>query len=163
MALPLHPQCRIHTAEVRIALHGHACHMIQRMAQARITPAPPHHQSTLATVLRDRGDPAMRAQHLIVSFGQRLGGFRTEPGRHFPSDPRQRQHHRHSRWPLILAQLLSQGAQQGVDLLATGLTLLGQHAQTGQQEPTMGLRGFGGARGPRAAPASVSTSAPRGP
>lgn len=32
MALPLGPQRRIHPAEVRIALHGHARHVIQRMA-----------------------------------------------------------------------------------------------------------------------------------
>jgi len=147
MPLPLRPQRRIHAAEVRIALHSDARHVIQRMAQARVTPVPHHHLSTLATLPRDRGDPTMCTQDLIVSFGQGLGGFRTEPGRHCPPDPGQRLHNHHIRWILPLARLVSHSAQQGAYLLATGLQLLGQDAQTGQQEPTRGLRGFWGARG----------------
>ena len=147
MPLPLRPQSRLHAAEVRIALHSDARHVIQRMAQARVTPVPHHHLSALATVLRDGGDPAMRAQHLIVSFGQGLGGFRKKPGRNFTSDPGQRLHNRYIRWTLTLARLVSHGAQQGAYLLATGLKLLGQDSQTGQQETTMGLSGFCGARG----------------
>jgi hypothetical protein len=45
------------------------------------------------------------------------------------------------------ARLVSQSAPQGAYRLATGLQWLGQDAQTGQQDPTMGLRGFWGARG----------------
>jgi hypothetical protein len=89
----------------------------------------------------------MRAQHLIVALGQGLGGFGKEPGRHFPSDSRQRQHNGDIRWPLTLARRFSQSAQQSTDLSTTGLKLFGEHAQTGQQERTMGLRRFGGARG----------------
>jgi hypothetical protein len=37
MPLPLRPQRRIHAAEVGIALHSDARHVIQRMAQARVT------------------------------------------------------------------------------------------------------------------------------
>ena len=125
MPLPLRPQRRIHTAEVRITLHRDARHVLQRMAQARVTPVPHHHLSTLTTLLRDGGDPTMRTQHLIVAFGQGLGGFRKEPGRNFSSDSRQRQHNRYVRRTLTLARLLSQGAQQSADLLATSLKLLG--------------------------------------
>ena len=89
MPLSLRPQRRIDAVEVSIALHGDSGHVIQRMAQAGVTTAPYHHQSAFATVLRDWGDPAMRAQHLIVSFGQGLRRFRKEPGRNFPSDPAQ--------------------------------------------------------------------------
>jgi hypothetical protein len=147
MPLSLRPQRRIHAAEVRIALHSDARHVIQRMAQARVTTVPHHHLSTLATLLRDGGDPTMRAQHLIVPLGQGLGGFRKEPGRNFTPDSGQRLHNRHIRGTLSLAWLASHGAQQSADLLATGLKLLGQDAQTGQQEPTMCLRSFWGARG----------------
>ena len=90
MALPLRPQRRIHAAEVSIVLHGDARHVIQRMAHTGVTPVPHHYQSALATLLRDGGDPAMCAQHLIVSLSQGLGRFRKEPGRNFSSDPRQR-------------------------------------------------------------------------
>ena|SRR5438094_54813 len=107
MPLPLRPQCRIHAAKMSIALHGDSRHVIQCMAQAGITTAPHYHLSALATLLRDGGDPAMRAQHLIVSFGQGLGGFRKEPGGNFPSDPRQRLYNRHIRWTLTLARLVS--------------------------------------------------------
>jgi hypothetical protein len=127
MPLSLRPQCRIHAVAVRVALHGDSGHVIQRMAQAGVPTAPHHHHAAFATVLRDWGDPAMRAQPLLVSFGQGLRRFRKEPGRHFPSDPRQRQHNRHIRWPLTVTRFLSQGVQQGADLLATGLQLLGQH------------------------------------
>jgi hypothetical protein len=81
MPLPLRPQSRIHAAEVRIALHGDSCPVIQCMAQAGVTTVPHHHLSALTTLLRDGGNPAMRAQHLIVPFGQGLGGFRKKPGR----------------------------------------------------------------------------------
>src|SRR5215217_521148 len=86
MPLPLRPQSCIHAAEMRLALHGDSRHVIPRMAQAGVTPAPHYHLSALATLLRDGCDPAMRAQHLIVSCGQGLGGFRKEPGCNFPSD-----------------------------------------------------------------------------
>ncbi len=128
MPLSLRPQRRLHAVEVSVAWHGNSGHVIQRMAQARVTTAPHHHHSAFATVLRDGGDPARRAQHLRVSFGQGLRRFRTEPGRHCTSDPRQRQHHRHVRWTLTVTRFLSQGVPQGADLLATGLQLLGQHA-----------------------------------
>ena len=128
MPLSLRSQRRLHAAAVRIALHGDARHVIQRMAQARVTPVPHHYLSTLATLLCDGSDPTMRAQHLRVSFGQGLRRFRKEPGRHFTSDPRQRPHNRHIRWPLTVTRFLSQGVEQGADLLATGLKLLGQHA-----------------------------------
>ena len=128
MPLSLRPQRRLHAVEVSVAWHGDSGHVIQRMAQARVTTAPHHHHSAFATLLRDWGDPAMRAQHLIVSFGQGLRRLRKEPGRNFPSDPRQRQHNRHIRWTLTVTRFLSQGVQQGADLLATGLKLLGQHA-----------------------------------
>ncbi len=147
MPLPLRPHSRLHAAEVRIAWHGDSRHGIQRMAQAGGTTVPHHHLSALATVLRDGGDPAMRAPHLRVSCGQGLGSFRTKPGRHCTSDPGQRRHHRSIRWPLPLARLVSHGAPQGASLLATDLKLLGQDAQPGPQETTMGLSGFGGARG----------------
>jgi hypothetical protein len=89
----------------------------------------------------------MRAQHLIIALGQGLVRFGKEPGRHLTSDSRQRQHHRSIRWLLTFAGRLSQGAQHGTDLLATGLKWIDQHPQTQQQEPTMGLSGFGGTRG----------------
>jgi hypothetical protein len=66
MPLPLRPQRRIHAAEVGIALHSDARHVIQRMAQARVTPVPHHHLATLATLLCDGSDPTMGAQHLIL-------------------------------------------------------------------------------------------------
>src|SRR6266567_4042276 len=49
MALSLCSQRRIHVVEVRIALHGDSGHVIQRMAQAGVTPTPHHHQSAFAT------------------------------------------------------------------------------------------------------------------
>jgi hypothetical protein len=61
MALPLRPQRCIYAAEVRIALHGDARHVIQRMAQAGIAPASHHHQAALAALLRDGDKSAMRA------------------------------------------------------------------------------------------------------
>jgi hypothetical protein len=91
----------------------------------------------------------MGAQPLIVSLRQGLGRFGKEPGGNFPSNPRQGQHNRDIRGALSLARRLSQSAQQRADLLATGLQLLGEHTQTGQQELTMGLSRFGGARGHR--------------
>src|SRR6516165_11733810 len=81
MALPLRSQCRIHAAEMRVALHSHPRHMIQGMAQAGVTPVPHHHLAALATLLYDWGNPTMRTQHLIVPFSQGLGCFRKEPGR----------------------------------------------------------------------------------
>ena len=51
MPLSLRSQRRIHAAEVRIALHGDARHVIQRMAQAGVTPVSHHHLSALATLL----------------------------------------------------------------------------------------------------------------
>jgi hypothetical protein len=75
MPLPFGPKRCIHVAEVRITLHGHSCHVIKRMAQTGVTPAPHHHDLALATLPRHRRHPAMRTQHLIVSLGQGLGGF----------------------------------------------------------------------------------------
>jgi hypothetical protein len=89
----------------------------------------------------------MRAHHLIVPFGQSLGSFGKQPGRDLATNPGEGLHNRDIRGALTLARLLSQGVQQGADPLATGLQLLGQDAQTGQQEPTMGLSGFGRPRG----------------
>ena len=43
------------------------------------------------------GRPTMRAQHLMVPFGQGSAALRKEPGRHFTSDPRQRLHNRHTK------------------------------------------------------------------
>jgi hypothetical protein len=111
MALSLGSQRGIHASEVRIALHGDSRHVIKGMAQTGITTVSHHHHATLATLLCDGGDPAMRAQHLIVSFGQGLTSFGKEPGGNFTSDPRQRQHNRDIRWPLTLARGLSQSAQ----------------------------------------------------
>src|SRR4029453_18004432 len=51
MALPLGSQCGIYAVEVRIALHGDSGHVIQRMAQARVTPTPHHDLSAFATLL----------------------------------------------------------------------------------------------------------------
>jgi len=111
MALSLRPQSRIHAVAVRVALQRDSRHMIQRMAQAGVTPAAHHHLSTFATLLRDRSDPAVRAQHLLVSLGQGLGRFGKEPGGHFTSNPRERPHNRDIRWSLTLARCLSQSAQ----------------------------------------------------
>jgi hypothetical protein len=132
---------------VRIALHGDPCHVIQRMPQAWITPAPHHDLTAFATLSRHWCDPAMRAPHVRVPLGYGLGGFGKQPSRDLATDPGEGLHHRDIRGPCPLARLLRQGVQQRADLLATGLQLLGQNAQTGQQEPTMGLRGFGGPRG----------------
>jgi hypothetical protein len=111
MALSLRPQSRIHAVAVSVALQRDSRHMIQRMAQAGVTPASHHHHATFATLLRDRSDPAVRAQHLIVSLGQGLGRFGKEPGSNFTSNPRERQHNRDIRWSLPLARCLSQSAQ----------------------------------------------------
>jgi hypothetical protein len=80
MPLSFGPKSRIHAVEVSVTLHGHSRHVIKSLTQARITTATHHHQSALATLPRHRGHPAMRAQHFIVPFGQRLGGFGTQPG-----------------------------------------------------------------------------------
>jgi hypothetical protein len=128
MPLSLRPQRRLHTVQVRVAWHGDSGPVRQRRAQAGVTTAPHHHHSAFATWLRDWGDPARRAQHLLGLFGQGLRRFRTEPGRHFPSDPRQRPHTRAIRWTRTVTRFLSQGVQQGADLLATGLQVLGPHA-----------------------------------
>jgi hypothetical protein len=148
MPLPLRPHSRRPAAAGRIALPGDSRQGRQRMAHAGVPTVPHHPLSALATLRRSGGDPAMRAQHLRVSFGQGLGGFRKKPGRDFPSDPGQRLPQRDIRWTLPLARLVSHGAQQGASLVAPGLTVLGQDSQTGQQETTRGLRGFCGARGP---------------
>ena len=160
MPLSLRPQRRIYAVEVRIALHGDSGHVIQCMAQAGVTTAPYHHQSSFATLLRDWGDPAMRAQHLIVSFGYGLRRFRKEPGGDFTSDPRQRQHKRHIRWTLTVTRFRSQGVQQGTDLLATGLQLLGQHAGDMAVRTDNGPEQLLRRQGPRAELRLVSTSAP---
>jgi hypothetical protein len=111
MPLPLRSQHRIHTAEMKITLRGNPCHVIEGMAQAGVTPAPHYHLSALATLLRDRGDPALRAQDLIVPFSQRLGGFSKQPSRDLATNPRQGLHNRHIRWPPSLVAFLSQGVQ----------------------------------------------------
>src|SRR4029434_3661323 len=89
LAMPMSfgAQSRIHLAEVRIALHGDPCHVIQRMPQAWITPEPHHYLTAFATLSRHWCDPAMRAQHLIVPLGQGLGGFGTQPSRDLATDP----------------------------------------------------------------------------
>src|SRR5262249_31958534 len=68
LAMPLSfgPQSRIHLAEVRITLHGDARHVIQRLPQAGMTPAPHHHLTAFAALSRNGGHPTMRAQHLKV-------------------------------------------------------------------------------------------------
>jgi hypothetical protein len=97
LAMPLSfgPKRCLHVAEVCITLHGHSRHVIESLTSPRITTAPHHHHSALATLLRDRGHPAMRASHLIVALGQGLASFCKEPGRNVTSDSRQRQHHGH--------------------------------------------------------------------
>ena len=67
----------------------------------------------------------MRAQHLLVPLGQGLGGFGKQPGRDLATDPREGLHNRDIRWTLTVTRFLSQGVQQGADLLATSLQLLG--------------------------------------
>ncbi len=147
MALPLCSQRRRHAVDVHIALPGDSGHGIQRLAQARVPPTPHHHQAAVATVRGARGDPARRAHHLRVALSQGLGRFRKEPGRHFPSDSRPRQPKRHVRRTLTRARLLSHGAAQRADRLATRLKLLGQHAETGAEELARGLSRCGRARG----------------
>src|SRR5712691_7042278 len=71
------------------------------MAQARVTTAPHHDLSALATLLGDRGDPALCAQHLIIPFGQGLGGFGKQPGGDLATDPREGLHNRHIGWPPV--------------------------------------------------------------
>ena len=149
MALPLRSPCRIHAAEVRVALHSHPRHMLQGRAQAGVPPAPHHHLAALATLLGDGGDPTMRTPHLRVPFSQGLGRFRKEPGRPFTPDSRQRQPHRHLRCPPPCTRRLSQRVQEGAPLVVTGLQWRGPYPQARQQELTMGLSGFGRARGHR--------------
>jgi len=86
MSLAFGPQSLIHAAEMKITLRGHPCHVIEGMAQAGVTPAPHHHLSTFATLLRDRGNPALRAQDLIVPFSQGLGGFSKRARSKFPAN-----------------------------------------------------------------------------
>jgi hypothetical protein len=117
------------------------------MAQARVTTAPHHDLSALATLLGDRGDPALRAQPLRIPFGQGLGGFGKQPGGDLATDPREGLHNRHIGWPPRLVRFLSQSLQQCLALLGATPQLLGQHAETGEQERTMDLRGFCGSRG----------------
>src|SRR4029453_18038863 len=59
LAMPMSfgAQSRIPLAEVRIALHGDPCHVIQRMPQAWMTPAPHHDLTAFATLSRHRCDP----------------------------------------------------------------------------------------------------------
>jgi hypothetical protein len=72
MTVSLCPQRRIHAIKVGIALPRDSRHVIKRMAQTGITPTSHHHHSAFATLLCDGGDPTVRAQQLIVSFGQGL-------------------------------------------------------------------------------------------
>lgn len=123
--------------------------MIQRMAPAGVTPAAPHHHATLATVLRARSAPAVRAPPLIVAPGPGLGRFGPAPGRPGPSTPRESQHKRDRRWALPLARGLRQRAQERAALGAPGLQGLGEHTPTGQPARPMGLSRGGGARGHR--------------
>src|SRR5215831_13976506 len=95
MPLAFGPQRFIHTAEMELTWRGHACHVIEGMTQAWMTPAPHHHLSALATLLRDRGNPALRAQDLLVPFSHGLGGFGKPPSRDLATDPRPGLHHRH--------------------------------------------------------------------
>ena len=88
MPLAFGPQSLIHAAEIGITLRGDSRHVIQGMAQARVTTAPHHDLSALATLLGDRGDSALRAQHLLIPFGQGLGGFGKQPGGDLATDPR---------------------------------------------------------------------------
>ena len=101
LAMPMSfgAQSRIHLAEVRIALHGDPCHVIQRMPQTWITPAPHHDLTAFATLSRHWCDPAMRAQHLQVPLGQGLGGFGKQPGRDLATDSGEGLHNRDIRGP----------------------------------------------------------------
>lgn len=101
MPLAFGPQSLIHAAEMGITLRGDSRRVIQGMAQARVTSAPHHDLSALATVLGDRGAPALRAQHLIIPFGQGLGGFGKQPGGDLATDPREGLHNRHIGWPPV--------------------------------------------------------------
>src|SRR5215468_5129252 len=129
MPMSFGAQSRVHLAEVRSALHGDPCPVIQRMPQAWMTPAPYHYLTAFAPLSRHWCAPAMRAQHLRGPLGQGLGGFGKQPGRNLATDPGEGRHHRDLREPCPLARLLSQGVQQRADLWATGLPWLGQDAQ----------------------------------
>src|SRR5215218_7480448 len=111
MPLAFGPQSLIHAAEMKITLRGNPRHVIEGMAQAGVTTVPHYHLSALATLLRDRGDPALCTQDLIVLFSQGLGGFSKQPSRDLAPDPRQGLHNRHIRWPPSLVEFLSQGMQ----------------------------------------------------
>jgi hypothetical protein len=128
--LALGSQSLIHDTEMAITLRGDSRHMIQRMAQARVTTAPHHDLSALATLLGDRGDPTLRAQDLIIPFTQSLGGFGKQPGGDLATDPGQGLHHRHIGWPPSLVRFLSQGGQDGLNLLGTTAQLLSEYPQT---------------------------------
>jgi hypothetical protein len=141
------PQSRLHAAAMGLTLRGDSRQVRQGMAPARVTPAPPHDLSALATVLGARGDPALRAPHLSIPCGQGLGGFGTPPGGDLATDPREGLHHRHSGWPPRLVRCLSPRLQQRLALLGATPQVLGQYAATGSQERTMGRRGCGSARG----------------
>src|SRR5262249_35975643 len=128
--LALGSQSLIHTAEMAITLRGDSRHMIKSMAQARVTPAPHHDLSALATLLGDRGDSALRAQDLIIPFAQSLGGFGKQPDGDPASAPGQGLHNRHVGWPPSLVWFLSQGGQDGLNLLGTTAQLLSEYPQT---------------------------------
>jgi hypothetical protein len=86
----------------------------------------------------------------VFPLGQRLGGFGKQPGRDLATDSGKGLHNRHIGGPPGLTRFLCQGRQESLDVPSTPATLLGQHAQTRQQEPTMGLSRFRHPRGQRA-------------
>src|SRR4029453_9749982 len=99
MPLAFGSQRFIHPAEMGITLRSNARHVIEGMAQAWVTTAPHQNLSALATLLRDRGNSALRAQDLIVPFRHGLGGFGKQPSRDLATGPRQGLHNRHIGWP----------------------------------------------------------------
>src|SRR5215467_8073298 len=139
MPLAFGPQSLIHATEIGITLRGDSRHVIKGMTQARVTPARHHDLSALATLLGDRGDSALRAQDLIIPFAQSLGGFGKQPGGDLATDPGQGLHNRHVGWPPSLVWFLSQGGQDGLNLLGTTAQLLSEYPQTREQERTTDL------------------------
>ena len=80
MTLPFGPECLIHTGKLRIALHRHPGHVIERMPQAAIASAPHDHLAALPTLPRHWRHPTLGAYQMIVPFHQGLCGFGKEPG-----------------------------------------------------------------------------------
>jgi hypothetical protein len=125
MPLPLGPQGFEHAGKMGLTLHRHPRHVVEGMAPASVTAAPPHHLAALPTLPRHWRSPPRCAQHWIVPLRQGLCGGGKEPGGDLAPHARQGLPHGHSRGSRG-GVVLRQRAQPGADLLRAGPQLFGE-------------------------------------